>query len=230
MTPDLSVWMPSPDSGTSTRTVESAMRGDIELALPDADGLDEDAVEARGIEQVAHLARRRGQTAEGATASHRPDVDALVERHGFHADAVAEQRAAGEGAGGVHGHDRHPQAGLPVRGDEAFDESGFARAGRAGDADAPGAPDEPVDLGQQALEARAVRSRPPRSRGPARPYCRPAGPRAGGRDPWGKSRPRRGIEASAASAASSCRDGRLVGVERRRPRSRCAAPSWPSSG
>ena len=105
MTPDLRVWIPSPDSGTRTSTVVSAMRVTSELALAHADRLDQDPVEPRRIEQVAHFARGRGQAAEGAAAGHAPDVDALVEGDGFHADAVAQQGAAGERAGGIHRDD-----------------------------------------------------------------------------------------------------------------------------
>ena len=43
--PAFIVWMPSPDSGTSTTTVVSASLDDVELGLPHAHRLDEDPVE-----------------------------------------------------------------------------------------------------------------------------------------------------------------------------------------
>ena len=107
--------MPSPDSGTRTRTVVSAMRATSSSLCPTPTVSMRMRSKPDGIEQVAHLARGGGEPAERAAASHRPDVDPRVERDGFHADAVAEQRAAGEGAGGIHGDDRHPQSGLRGR-------------------------------------------------------------------------------------------------------------------
>ena len=116
MTPDLSVWMPSPDSGTSTSTVESAIRATSSSDCPTP------TVSMRIRSKPAASSRSHtsrvvvARPAERPAAAHRTDVDAVVERHGLHPDAVAEQRAAGEGAGGIHGHDRHPESGLPVGG------------------------------------------------------------------------------------------------------------------
>ena len=114
ITPDLSVWMPSPDSGTSTSTVAVGHPGDVELRLADAHRLDEDAVEPGGIEQIADFAGGGGEPAERAAAGHGADVDALVQGDGFHADAVAEQGAAGEGAGRVHRDDGDLEPGRAV--------------------------------------------------------------------------------------------------------------------
>ena len=52
------------------------------------------------------------------------------------ADAVAEERAAGEGAGGIDGEDTDGAVGVAKVLGEAVDEGAFAGAGRAGDADA----------------------------------------------------------------------------------------------
>ena len=124
--------MPSPDSGTSTRTVESAIRATSSSDWPDADRLHEDPVEPGGIEQVAHFAGAGGEPAERAAGGHGADVDALVQGDGFHADAVAEQGAAGEGAGGIDRDDRDSEPGGAVGGDQALDQGGLpgARAGR----------------------------------------------------------------------------------------------------
>ena len=128
--------------------------GDVELRLADADRLDQDAVEAGGVEQVGHLARAGGEAAERAAAGHRADVDALVQRDGFHADAVAEQGAAGERAGRVHRDDADAKTGGAVGEDEALDQGGLAGARRAGDPDAAGAAERAVDPREQPLESR----------------------------------------------------------------------------
>ena len=70
-----------------------------------ADGFNEDDVEARAIEQAGDVARGTSKTSEGSAGCHRTEVDTgvIVVRH--HADAVAQERAAGEGAGGIDGKD-----------------------------------------------------------------------------------------------------------------------------
>ena len=55
----------------------------------------------------------------------------------LHADAVAEDRAAGERAGGIDGDDADRLPRLRQSAGEAVDERGLAGAGRAGDADDP---------------------------------------------------------------------------------------------
>ncbi len=125
---------------------------DVELGLPHAHGLDQDPVEPRGVEQIAHLPGGGGEPAERPPASHGADVDTLIEGDGFHPDAVAEERAAGERAGGVHGHDGHAEPCLPVGGDQAFHEGRFAGAGRAGDTDAASPAEGAVHVREEALE------------------------------------------------------------------------------
>ena len=89
---------------------------------------------------------------------HRPDEHAGVEADRFHANPVAEQRAAGEGAGGIDRDDRHFETALAIGANQLFGERALARAGRSGDADAMGAslPDLLVQRGQHALEAVAL--------------------------------------------------------------------------
>ena len=75
--------------------------GHLDLALPRADGLDEDDVLPGGVEQEHRLQRRLGEPAEVAARPHRADVDAGVEEVVGEPDAVAEQRAARERARGI---------------------------------------------------------------------------------------------------------------------------------
>ena len=72
--------MESPDSGTSTTTLVVRGARDVELGLADADGLDEDSLEAERVEHVAHFARRGGKPAERAARGHRADEHARIER------------------------------------------------------------------------------------------------------------------------------------------------------
>ena len=82
----------------------------VDLVLADADGLDQDRVEAGGVEQVDGVARGRRQAAHRAAGRHRADEDVAVGGEVLHAHAIAEQRAAGERAGGIDGDDAHGSA------------------------------------------------------------------------------------------------------------------------
>ena len=70
------------------------VRHDRRVALADARGLDDHQVEARGLASRDRIADRGGQLAAGVARGERAHEDARpVDR--VHADAVAEQRAAG---------------------------------------------------------------------------------------------------------------------------------------
>ncbi len=121
-------------------------------------GLDQDALEAERLEHIRDLFRGGGETALRPSRGHRPDEHAGVEADRFHANPVAEQRAAGEGAGGIDRDNRHFETALAIGAHQLFGERALARAGRSGDADAMGAslPDLLVQRGQHALEAVAL--------------------------------------------------------------------------
>ena len=68
--------MPSPHAGREQHERGVGEPGDLDLALPDADGLDEHDVAAGGVEHAQRLGRAPGQPAEVAARGHRPDVDA----------------------------------------------------------------------------------------------------------------------------------------------------------
>ena len=97
--------MSSPRPGTVTTTTESTRAHHVHLVLADAHGLDQHPVEAGGVEQVDRVARGAGEAAHGAAGGHRADEDAGVGVEGLHADAVAQEGAAGERAGGIDGED-----------------------------------------------------------------------------------------------------------------------------
>ena len=110
-------------------------RGDLDLALPDAHGLDQDHVAAGGLEHAQRLRRRPREPAEVATRGHRADVDLLVERVVLHPHPVTEQGAAGERRGRVHGEHADPLVLLAQRGHQRGGGGGLADPGRAGEAD-----------------------------------------------------------------------------------------------
>ena len=86
-------------------------RGDLQLRLADADGLDQDDVAAGRVEHAQRLRRGPGQPAEVPAGGHRPDVDAAVAGVVLHPHAVAEQRATGERGRRVDGEHADPLAG-----------------------------------------------------------------------------------------------------------------------
>ena len=113
--------------------------GDLDLDLPDADGLDDHPRLAGGVEHTHGLRRREREAAEMPAGRHRADEHARVGRVVLHAHAVAEDRAAGERARRV---DRE-HADLVAVGADARDEPvgsvDLPAPGRAGDADGVGA-------------------------------------------------------------------------------------------
>ena len=149
--------------------------GDLDLALADADGLDQDHVAAGGVEHPQRLRRRPGQAAEVPAGGHRADVDAAVGRVVLHPHPVAEQRAAGERRRRV---DREHADPLARRAQPPHQRGG---RGRLADARASRSAD---DLGVAGVAARARPS--PRAAAARRP--RPA--RSAGRPPARRRRSR----------------------------------------
>ena len=156
---------------------------DVDLRLPDADGLEEDVVLAARVHEQRGLERRLAQPAERAAVGHRADEDAGVEEVLGQPDAVAEQRAVGERRGGIDRED----ADLPVLGAagarQRRDQRRLAGAGRAGEAHEHRLAGVRIDLLDDLPAAADRRSRPARWRGPARACRRPGGARRGCRSP-----------------------------------------------
>ena len=122
---------------------------DVDLGLADADGLQEDVVLARGVHEQRGLQRGLAEPAERAAVGHRADEDAGVEEVLGQADAVAEQRAVGEGRGGVDREHRDLALGRAAQLDQRADERRLARARSAGEADDRGLPGVRVDLAHE---------------------------------------------------------------------------------
>ena len=85
----------------------------LHLALAGADRLEQDHLEAGGVENGRGGHRRGRQPAGMPARGHAPDEDAVVGRVGLHPHAVAQDRAAGDRRGRVHGDDGDGAAGGP---------------------------------------------------------------------------------------------------------------------
>ena len=160
--PALAAWMPSPMPGREQheRGVGGAATSTSDWPTPTVSM--STTSQPGGVEHAQRLRRGRRQPAEMAAGGHRADEDALVGGVLLHADAVAEQRAAGERRRRVDGEHARPAAPAPAwRDDERGGRRRLADARRAGDADdaaparrrgelAPSAP----DLGRAVLDER----------------------------------------------------------------------------
>ncbi len=110
-------------------------RHDRRVALPDARRLDDDQVEAGGLEHGEHVVEVLGQLARAA-GGQRAEVDAVAVE-GVHPDPVAEQRAPALAPRRVDGEHRDAQLVLLVQAqtsDELVGQRRLARPARAGDA------------------------------------------------------------------------------------------------
>ena len=78
---------------------------DIDFVLADADSFDQDEVAAGGIEHRGDVGGGPGQSAQRAARGHAANVNAGIGKMVLHANAVAENCAAGVGAGRIDGDD-----------------------------------------------------------------------------------------------------------------------------
>ena len=129
---------------------------DIQLALTNANGLDEDSVHTKGVEHIADLASRRRQPTYGTSGGKRADVDTRIERHILHPDSVAEQRTARKGRSGINGDDPHRESLGAIVSCEMGRERALASSRRTGDASPPGASQFGMPRSEQPLEPVAV--------------------------------------------------------------------------
>ena len=109
--------------------------GDLDLRLAGADRFNDDDIAPGRIHHVDNAVNALRQAAEMSARRHRADEDAGIFRMPPHADAVAENGAAGYRAGRI---DRGDGDCLPAPAqcaDIGVDQSRFARTRRAGEAD-----------------------------------------------------------------------------------------------
>jgi hypothetical protein len=122
---------------------------DLDFVLTNTDGLDEDDILSRGIEDQRGVARSSRQPAQVAARCHAADEDVAIPRVRLHADAVAEERAAGERTGRIHGHDADRPALRTNSSRKTIDERALPGPGRAGDTNQVGSPRAREDASDQ---------------------------------------------------------------------------------
>ena len=81
--------------------------GDLDFVLSDAHGLDQHVIFSGGVEQKREVGGRARETSDRAARGHGADEDAGIAVMCLHADAIAQNRAAGDAAGGIDGEDAH---------------------------------------------------------------------------------------------------------------------------
>ena len=112
----------------------------LDLGLTGTHRLDDDRVEAAGVEHVHDLCGRARRAAEMAARGERTDEDVRVRGVLTHADAIAEHGAAGDGTGRIDGDHRDAPATRNERAKQRVDERRLACARRSGDAEDVRAP------------------------------------------------------------------------------------------
>ena len=78
---------------------------DVDFVLADADGFDEDLVLASSVEQQRDFGGGASEAAEKSASGHGANENSGVAGVALHANAIAENCAAGVGAGGIDGND-----------------------------------------------------------------------------------------------------------------------------
>ena len=135
MIPAFSACTESPEPGMSTRRTVSAIPITSTSLWPAPTVSRRTSSFAGRVEQERRLEGRLGEPTEVPARSHRADEDVRVEKVVREPDPVAEQRAVGEGAGGVDGDHAHGALlGAHVTHERA-DERRLADTRRARDAD-----------------------------------------------------------------------------------------------
>src|SRR5581483_8511128 len=129
-------------------------REHADLALPRADGLDEDEILSCRVDHEQGLQSRLGESAEVPPGTHRADEDVRVEEVVGEPDPVAEQRALGERARRVDRDDADRRAFVAREADERRGEGRLADAGRSGQPDGVGVPRVRVDIGHDVVGER----------------------------------------------------------------------------
>ena len=123
-------------------------RANGDFVLADADGFDENDIEACGLTEEHGFAAFAADSAKRAAGGRWADVGIRLADEVLHAGFIAENAAAGDAAAGVHGKHGDAVAHGAELATERFDERAFAGTGHTGDAD----PDGVSGHGQQACE------------------------------------------------------------------------------
>lgn len=123
---------------------------DFDFGLAGAEGFDEDGVVGGGVEGADDVAGGGRETTEAAAGGHAADEDVGVTGEFHHADAVAEDGTAAEGAAGIDGDNGYFVLAVAEFADEVGEEGAFAGTGSAGDADDVGVAGVEMEFGEVA--------------------------------------------------------------------------------
>ena len=107
----------------------------IDFVLSHADRLNQDTVAAGRVKDGGHIGGRACQAAERSARSHAADIDSRIGMVVLHADAVAQNRPAGIGAGGIDRDNPDGVILLAIMFRELIDQRALARPRRSGQAD-----------------------------------------------------------------------------------------------
>ena len=119
------------DAGDENHHGDVGEAHDVDFILANADGLDQDHVAARRVEHGGDVGGGASQATQRSTSGHAADVDSRVGEMLLHADAVAQNRPARIGAGGVDGDDSHGLVLLAIEPRQLIDQCALARSGSA---------------------------------------------------------------------------------------------------
>jgi len=130
--------------------------GDIQFRLSDADRLEDDVVETRRVHHRRDARSGAGQSAQSTTGRHAANEDAFPDPQTLHANAVAQKRAASEGAGRIDGDDPDGASLIQEVLGQAIDERALSRTGRPRDPYAVGPPNVRIDDVEEFQAARVL--------------------------------------------------------------------------
>jgi len=122
----------SPFSGPHDHHERVDERASRVVGLPDPDGLEHHIVEVERVEDIKKLGSARAEAIVHATAGHRAHVEGRMRGDMLHANAISEQRTAGDGARRIDRENANASAVLQQLTGPGVDQTAFARAGSAG--------------------------------------------------------------------------------------------------
>ena len=110
---------------------------DVDFVLSNSDRLDHHQVASRGIKHGRHIRRGARQSAQRTARGHAANVDSGIGKMLLHADAVAQNRSAGVGTGGIDRDDADGAFFLAIVAGQLIDQRALARARRTGESKYP---------------------------------------------------------------------------------------------
>ena len=111
---------------------------DFDFALPDSYGLDDDHIFSRRVQKQSGIPSRLRETSEESARRHRTNEHARVRGVSLHANAIAQNRAAGKWARRINRNDPNALFFAAIMRCQPVNPRALASPGRAGNSDAVG--------------------------------------------------------------------------------------------